>query len=397
MRRRSFLALAASLALLHPRGPALAAQTPAAVAGDAGLLPLLRLLPDGPLGETGLKYADYAAQRAALGIADTGEDIDPDAWTAAMGSSVMIPNAMAVPVDPMWREGLGFDLRDVDRMVDRGPSDASILLLAGRFDAATLTAAWEAGGYTPVDTGGVRWHTLGADNVLFDPEVPLSDWHLGALSHLALLDGETVVGTATRADMERVLALHAGEGTSAAAGQAAAMAAAPADLAVGWMVDGTALLAIGDPLATLPNNPNVPADVQERIATQAAELAEEAPRMPPIALALAGATAGAATALTAEAFPEAPAGRAVAVLVPERAGDAAMVAETVTRRLTTMTISGPENYGGRPYAEVFPGMVVETTPDGAVVIDLEPAAGVPAALLMDLMARRQLAIVVWGG
>jgi hypothetical protein len=73
------------------------------------------------------------------------------------------------------------------------------------------------------------------------------------------------------------------------------------------------------------------------------------------------------------------------------------VAETVTRRLTMMTISGPENYGGRPYAEVFPGMVVETTPDGAVVIDLEPAAGVPAALLMDLMARRQLAIVVWGG
>jgi hypothetical protein len=396
MRRRSFLALTASLALV-PLARTTTAQTPVAVDGDTGLMALLRLLPDDAPGDTGIRYADYSRQLAALGIAETGAGIDPDAWNAAMGASLMIPSSMAVPLDPMWREGLGFDLRDVDQMVETGASDESILLLNGRFDAASLTAAWEAGGYTPTETGGVTWHTLGADNVLFDPEVPLSDWHLGALSHLALLEDGTVVGTAKRAAMEQVLALHAGEGQSFADGSGASLAAAPADLAVGWIVDGTALIAVGDPLAAMANNPNVAADVQERLATQAAEMAEEAPRMPPIALALVGATAGVATALTAERFTEGPKARAIVVAVPQREADGAMVAETVTRRLTTLAIPVTGLFGGTPYAEAFPGMVVETTPTGAVVIALEPAPEMYAGDVIRLMQAGQLSILFWGG
>jgi hypothetical protein len=396
MRRRSFLALAASLALVPLREATLAAQTPAAVDGDTALMAMLRLLPGDPPGQLGVRYANFAVQRAALGIAETGVDIDPETWVAAMRAPMMAPGSMADPMDPMWREGLGFDLRDVDQMAEVGASDTSILILTGQFDAPTLTAAWEAGGYTPVETGGVTWHTLGADNVLFNPDVPLSDWHLGMLSHLAVLDGATIVGTAKRVDMERVLALRAGEGGSFADGLGAPLAAAPNDLAVGWIVDGAELVMVTDPLATMSNNPNVPADVQERMATQAAEMVEEAPRMPPITLALVGAMAGTFDADAAASFPDAPRGHAVAVVVPATAADAEMVAETATRRLTTLSAPVGDDPVGRPYTEIFPEMAIETLPAGAVVADLTPASDVPSSLLIRLLQARQMSFLYWG-
>ncbi len=396
MRRRSFLALAASLALCSHRGSTLAAQTPVAVDADIDLLALLRLLPDAIPAEPGIRYANYAAQLAAVGIPGIGEDLDPDTWTGAMGIAMMTPMMMSMPMDPAWRDGFGFDLRDVHQMVERGPSDESILLLAGRFDAASLPALWQSAGYAATETDGVTWYTLGEDNVItFDD--PVHMLHLGALSHIALLDDGTIAGASKRVDMERVLALHAGTEASLSDGPGRLLAAAPDDLAAGWIVDGATLVPIGDPLAGMATNPNVPAEVQERLATQAAGIAEEAPRMPPIALALVGATAGAGSQLTAEAFPDLPAGHAVAVVVPVNGEDAAMVAETVTRRLTTLAISGSGLLSGRPYAEAFPGMVVDATPGGAVVIDLEPAPDVYAGDLIRLLQDRQLSILFWGG
>jgi hypothetical protein len=395
MRRRSFLALAASLALVPLRDPALAAPTPVAVDSNGGLMALLRLLPEDALGEMGIRYGDYDAQLAALGIAGRGADLDPDTWLAAMDSAPVVPKSLLVPLDPMWREGLGFDLRDVDQMVEAGASDTNILILSGQFEAATVTAAWEAGGYVPVETDGVTWYTLGADNVLFDPDFPLSDYHVGALSHMALLDDGTVAGTAKRAAMEQLLSLHAGAAGSFGVGDGAGLAAAPVDLAAAWIVDGAALVAVGDPLAAMPNNPNVPASVQERLATQAAQQAELSP-LPPIALALVGATAGAGTPLTVEAFPDAPGGRAIAVVVPANEADGAMVAELVTQRLTTMPVFGHELYQDRPYADIFPEMVVDVAPDGTVIIDLTPADDVLSTLLIDLLQGRQLSILYWG-
>jgi hypothetical protein len=42
-------------------------------------------------------------------------------------------------------------------------------------------------------------------------------------------------------------------------------------------------------------------------------------------------------------------------------------------------------------------MAVDTTPEGAVVVDLTPAEGVPADLLFDLAMARNLSILFWGG
>ena len=388
MRRRSFLALAASLALISHRGAALAAQTPVP-AGDTPLMSLLRRLPGDALGDVGIRVANYDAQLAARGVAGGGSGLDPEAWRAAISERTMLPLAMSDPLNPAWREGLGFDLRDVAAMAEVGPSDASILLLTGRFDAA-LPAAWAAAGYAPTETAGMTWYTLGEDNVL-DFEDPLGLLHLGTLSHLALLDG-TVAGTAKQADMERVLAVAGGDGASFGDGPGASLAAAPADLADGWIVAGTVLVATGDPLAAMPSNPNVPADVQERLATQAAYAAEGAPRMPPIALALVGTIAGGAGAAA-----DLPQPHAVAVVMPADPADAAMVAETVTRRLTTESLLGGDGLLGRPWTDAFTAMSVETAPSGAVVIDLTPAEGVPADLLVTLVQQRNLSILYWAG
>jgi hypothetical protein len=397
MRRRSFLSVVATLALIPRWESALAAQTLPAVDGDTGLMAMLRLLPDEPLDELGVRYANYETQRASVGIEETGADIDPDRWNTAMRASLMYPSSMGAPMDPMWREGLGFDLRDVAQMAEVGPSDTTILVLSGQFDAPSLTAAWEAGGYTSVETSGMAWYTLGEDNVIFDPDIPLSTYHVGMLSHLALLDDTIIVGTAQRVDMERVLSLHEGEGRSFTAGSGAkVVAAAPEDLAVGWIVDGAALMQVGDPLTAMQNNLSVPADVQERLATQAAEMAEETPRMPPIALALVGVTAGALDADAGVSFPDAPRGHAVAVVVPRNDADVETVAETVTRRLTTQDVPVGNNPAGVPYTELFTDVVVETSSNGAVVVDLTPGSDVASTQLIRLLQHRQLSFLSWG-
>lgn len=392
MRRRSFLAMAASLPLLPFARPAMA-QTPVAVEGDSNLMALLRLLPGDAFSERGIQYADFAGQRAALGIAETGADIDPDTWIAAMPDGLTRSLAMPLPFDPVWREGLGFDLRDVDRMLEARTQEGNILLLAGQFDAASLMPAWEAEGYIGVETNGVTWYTLGGDNVMFDPAFPLSNWHVGMLSHVALLEGTTFVGTAMRADMERVLALHAGEAGSFGDGPGAALASVPTDLGAGFIVEGGELGSWAE--AAILDNPNVPEAINERLATQAAQWTEQWP-MPPIAMALAGVTAGVATTATAEAFPDAPRARAVVVAVPERAADATMVAEYATQRLTMLRVHMGAPYGEELYADLFPEMAVDVTADGAVILDLTPAEGVPAALLNTLLQWGMLSILYWG-
>ena len=391
MRRRSFLTLSVSLALGPVRRAAPAAQTPVVPEGHSALMTLLRLVPNDALGETGILYANYAAQLEARGIVGGGSGLDQDAWLAAIGRSMMTPRAMEDSMSPVWREGLGFDLRDVGAMVEVGPSDTDVLILSGRFDAVALRTAWETGGYAPTETDGVTWYTLGADNVLFDPDVPLSNFHLGMLSHLALIDGDTVIGTAQRAGMERALALLAGKGKSFGGGAGAALAGTSDDLASGWMIAGTVLVAPN--IGMMTNNPNVPTDVQARLATQAAQTTEEAPRMPPIALALVGNTAGGVGA-------NVPHPHAVAVMVPADPADAAMAAETATRRLTTESLLGGDSVSGesllgRPWTDAFTDMSVETTADGAVVIDLTPAEDVPAELLFILAQGRNLSVLYW--
>jgi hypothetical protein len=226
--------------------------------------------------------------------------------------------------------------------------------------------------------------------------------HLGALSHLALLDDGIVVGTSQRTGMERVLALHAGEQRSFADGPGATLiAGAPSTIASGLIADGKALATVGESLLALSRNPNVAPDLRDQLATQVAdavaEAAEEAPRMPPIALVLNGIAAGVAASWTTESFPESQRSGAMVVVVPADTATAGTVAETAQRRLTTLAIPAlaGDAGGGRPWAEVFPSIRVEVMPGGAVVIELEPAQDVPAGRLIDLQMQGLLSFLYW--
>lgn len=80
--------------------------------------------------------------------------------------------------------------------------------------------------------------------------------------------------------------------------------------------------------------------------------------MPPIDLALPGVTAG-WTRQELRPANDAPRSRAVAVLVPEGPVEAEMIAETVTRRLTTETMPESALIDERSWVEAFPEMVIE--------------------------------------
>lgn len=393
MRRRSFLSLTASLALASLARPS-SAQTPVAFARDSALANLLRLLPDGNIGNTGgsgTKYVDLAAQLAEFGIVATGTDIDPDAWFAAVNFPGGIPDWYGSPLESPWRDMLGFDMRGVDQMVASGPSDESIVLHAGRFDAGLLADEWRAQGYTETATNGVTWYTLGADNVKFDPQFPTSDYHDGALSHLALLDGGTVVGTAKRAAMEEVLARHEGGGSLPVDDDVAkVVAGAPDDLLACAIADGATIGTWdNDPLG---GNPNVPVELQTAVAIQMEQRDRPAP-MPPIALVMVGATVGTVGRVTREAFPEAASGHAVAVIVPENEGDAAIMAERITERLPTFPVFGLGCDYECMYPDIFTEMVVDLSADGAVLLDFTPAEGMPATSLMTQWWQQQLMLL----
>jgi len=88
----------------------------------------------------------------------------------------------------------------------------------------------------------------------------------------------------------------------------------------------------------------------------------------------------------------------VAVLVPKDPADAELVAETVTRRLTTEAMPESARIDEQSWVEAFPEMVVETAPGGvSVVVELTPVDGVPSTLLKRLRDLGHLPIFYWDG
>jgi hypothetical protein len=251
-----------------------------------------------------------------------------------------------------------------------------------------MPGLWGDAGYTATETDGVTWYTLGDDNVL-DMDDPLHKLHRGMFSHLALLDGRTVVGTETRASMEQVLALHNGGEGSLADGPGTALAAAPADLVFGGIVDGSFLTPILDPDQILGRG-EVSDAARAQIEAQLADVEAEARQMPPLALALVGVTAG-------QIYPgsesDDPRSRAVALLVPVDPATAGTVVEVVTGRAETGELPVQSPMRGKRYADLFERVSAEVTPDGAtVIVHLTPAPDVPATLPLEMLARQELSL-----
>lgn len=367
------------------------AQTPVP-AGDDTLLSLLHLMPEDRIDGSGVWYRNYEIQLSTLGIAEERAGIDPETWSAAM-REVPAPVAMTDPMAAIWRESLGFDARDLDAVLEGGVPPHTVTILRGDFDVDAMPALWEGAGYTATETDGVTWHTLGRDNVL-DMDHPLHGLHRGMFSHLVLLDDRTVVGTDTRADLERVIALHHGGEGSLADGPAAALADAPSDLVYGGVVDGSFLTPILDAEQILGAGGASDAAIAQ-IEVLLAEVEAEARRMPPIALALVGVTAG---QIASESDSNGPRSRAVALLVPVDPATAGSVVDVVAERAETTELPFDSHLRGRQYADLFEAVTVEVSANGtSVIVDLVPQPDVPATLPIDLLARRQLSLFYWVG
>jgi hypothetical protein len=383
----------------RPWALASAPATPAPAPTDGGsFAALLRLMPAMPLDNIGsLRFSDYARQRAAFGLTDRPTtDAEADHLQAALAGLARSEGGDLSA--PEWKQAFGFDLWDVDQLLEFLGEDVSITVLRGRFDARTLTEAWERAGYQPRPAGSATYYSAGEDGEsdFLDPVAML---HFGHYNNLALLDPDTIIASATRQGAEDAARVHAGHGSSMADDPAIGTmsAAVPPELVTADIVDGQWLWPPSD-LAILGNNPNVPAETRATLATQVAELEGDLPRMPPIVAVLAGATAGGPLATRPGGTPIAapagtPATRAVVVAVTADAEAAATAADVAEDRLATQAPLGTQ-YSA--YADLFTEWTVQAmSGQPAVLIELAPAPGAPATIARDLLVAQNLTFLFW--
>ena len=182
---------------------------------------------------------------------------------------------------------------------------------------------------------------------------------LGYLNVVALADDGTLIFGSTRDGVRGALAAAAGTEPSFAgrADVAPLLRAAPADLVSALLVDGELLRAVADPAAAFLGD-----ESPQDFATRVAEEQVEARRLPPVAAALLGRTAGLLSEHhghgDARGMPASPARLVVALSTtgPDAAETAAtVIAERLATGRTPPLMSG--EMADRPWAELFPQRV----------------------------------------
>lgn len=268
-------------------------------AGD-GMVALLGITPQFPPlaaeARAFLTYADLAAQYAAVGM--TAPELTPDSrpgeWSRPLTGLALEDIANTGFDIGKARDGLGWDIGEVDQFVGVGSFDERAVLLRGRFDPADLRAAWEAGHYLPLDLAGPD----GAEAFGRDPELHfgLDDPVVGLVGHafdrVALLPSGELVYARTEDALERVLATAAGQADAMIdqAGVSELRAAAGESLASALVLPGLALTGMM-PLPGFDPFVGTPAPF-DQVKNDFATAEAERQQMPPVSLALIGTTAG---------------------------------------------------------------------------------------------------------
>jgi hypothetical protein len=389
---------------LAPRGArAGAVASPIPAATEAGsLAAMLDRLPDRPLGLDGamVTYADVARQTAALEVAAPGAASDEEGtqrWIAAV-MRLSLPQATGQHWTlPEWRAAFGFDLFQVEQAVEYSAPPFGLTVLRGTFDPGELRAAWARGGYQPIDLGAGEAYAVREDFEI-DFSDPGSRMALGYLNVVALADDGTLIFGSTRDGVRGALA--AADGTEPSFAERAdvtpLLRAAPADLVSALLVDGELLRAVADPAGAFLGD-----ESPEVFATRVAEERIEAQRLPPVAAALLGQTAGLVAdgdqMATSGAAP-APPVRIVVILSTINPGAATAAATVISERLATGRTS-PLMSGGmadRAWAELFPRRAVRAVSgEPAVLIELVPAPGVPPFILQEMLFQRIPGFLAW--
>ncbi len=191
--------------------------TPAA--GSPVIPDLLSLVParifkgDDPAA-TMVTLSDIAAELAytETPLPETLSDDDPDrvglsnVLVAVAGRGSLFQYAY---VDD-WRALHGFDIRDVDQVVEFGVPPGVVTLLRGRFDRDAINDALSDQGYETIEIDGHAVWNRGADYEL-DLEHPIARYWLGQAQNIALIDDETLVFAGAQDLISTVLATASGE------------------------------------------------------------------------------------------------------------------------------------------------------------------------------------------
>jgi hypothetical protein len=363
---------------------------------------MLGRLPDRPLGLDGamVTYADVASQTAALGAdAPRGSDDEESIqlWTAAV-MPLSLPQATGQHwSQPEWRAAFGFDLFQVAQAVEYAAPPFGLTVLRGTFDPGELRSAWARGGYQPVDLGAGEAYAVREDFAI-DLSDPGGRMALGYLNVVALADDGTLIFGSTRDGVRGALAAASRTAPSFAnrADIAPLLRAAAPDLVSTLLVDGELLRAVADPAAAFLGD-----ESPQDFATRVAEEQVEARRVPPVAAALLGQTAGLLSDTDGMATPAGSAMPPVRLVValsmtgPDAAETAAMV---IVERLATGR-SSPLMSGetaDRPWAELFPQRSVRAVSgEPAVLIELLPVPGVWPFILQEMLFQRMPGFLAW--
>ena len=368
------------------------------------LAEMLGRLPDRPLGLDGamVTYADVALQTASLSVVpprDAGDQEGIQQWMAAVMPLSLPQSTGRHWSSPEWREAFGFDLFQVEQAVEYAAPPFGLTLLRGSFDLVELRAAWARGGYQPIDLGAGEAYAVREDYEIAFSD-PGSRMALGYLNVVALTEDGTLILGSTRDGVRGALAAAAGTAPAFAerADVAPLVRAAPPNLVSALLVDGELLHALPDPAEAFLGDESLQV---EDFATRAAAEQTEARRLPPVAAALLGQTAGIISAVTGLATPSAtPAipARLVVVLAATGAEAAQTAVRVIAERLATQRTSSAMSgeMSDRPWAEIFPEREVRAAPEeAAVLIELVPAPGVPPFILQDMLFRRTPGFLAW--
>jgi len=338
-----------------------------------------------------ISFADIAAQLDAVGV-EAPESFEDEEF----GRWMRVTYGLAMPVTPaqyfqQFRQDFGFDLLQVEQTLEISAPPFSLTLYRGDFDEDAVLDALQAQGYRAGAIEGRRALSIRGD---FEIDVAATAFYtFASMNYMTILDDGTLVFAPARSIIAAVIAVEEGDAPSLVEdrGVGALVEQAPADLVSASIVPGTLLA--GDPLAAVmfPDPGATPG--LDIFATQQAEFS----RMPRVALALLGATAGGPLPTNPEGTPEplpddAPTGRGFIGLLmpgPAAAEDAVPVIED--RLANGVTIAD-----GQPFADIFPDPTVTAIPDEALVLIDLPFGETQRGILLRLLITRDLSFIAWG-
>jgi hypothetical protein len=367
---------------------------------------MLARLPNLPLGNDGgmVVYTDLATQSTAIGVnpPQPGDDESQRQWFQAM-QTLQLPQATGMHWSrPEWREVFAFSLFQVEQVAEYIAPPLGITVVRGSFDPDELRAAWERGGYQPIDLGAGEAYAVREDFAI-DMTDPGSRMALSYLNVVALADDGTLIFGSTRQGVADALAAAAGHEPSFAdrIDIAPLVRAAPTDLVSALLLPGQALQFLPDPAAAILGDESM-----EDFATRAANEQTEAQRMPPVAAVLIGQTAGLFPAAGGTGAPATQAATGDAItprlvvmlttISPEAAADAAtVIADRLETQRTSALLTG--DLADQPWVEIFPDRsVTGISGEPVVLVELVPAPGVSPSIMQSMIFQRMPGFLAWG-